>query len=68
METDLVFTRPDGVPLDPDVVSQTVNRIVKESGLRRIRFRDLRHAQPTLWLKSGEPTYVVSRRLVQAPA
>ena len=31
--------------------------------LRRIRFHDLRHTQATLWLKSGEPTYIVSRRL-----
>lgn len=66
METDLVFTRPDGVPLDPDVVSQTFNRIVRETRLRRIRFHDLRHTQATLWLKSGEPTYVVSRRLGHA--
>jgi integrase len=62
-ETDLVFTRTDGAPLDPDVVSQKFNRIVKEAGLRRIRFHDLRHTQATLWLKSGEPTYIVSRRL-----
>jgi integrase len=37
--------------------------IVKETGLRRIRLHDLRHTQATLWLKSGEPTYIVSRRL-----
>ena len=42
METDLVFTRLDGVPLDPDIVSPTFNRIVKDTGLRRIRFHDLR--------------------------
>jgi integrase len=65
-ETDLVFTRTDGVPLDPDVISQRFNRIVKDAGLRRIRFHDLRHTQATLWLKSGEPTHVVSRRLGHA--
>jgi integrase len=65
-ETELVFTRPDGAPLDPDVVSQKFNRIVKETEFRRIRFHDLRHTQATLWLKSGEPTYVVSRRLGHA--
>jgi integrase len=65
-ETDLVFTRTDGVPLDPDVVSQTFNRIVKDTELHRIRFHDLRHTQATLGLKSGEPAHVVSRRLGHA--
>jgi integrase len=61
------YGSPDDVlEFDPDVVSQTFNRIVKETGLRRIRFHDLRHTQATLWLKSGEPTYVVSRRLGHA--
>jgi len=66
VETDLVFTYNDGAPLDPDGVSQRFNRIVRDTGLRRIRFHDLRHTQATLWLKSGEPTYVVSRRLGHA--
>jgi integrase len=66
IDSDLVFTRCDGAPLDPDVVSHKFNRIVKEAGLRRIRLHDLRHTQATLWLKAGVPTYVVSRRLGHA--
>lgn len=66
IESDLVFTRSDGRPLDPDVVSQKFTRLVKAIGLRRIRFHDLRHTMVTLWLKAGEPSYVVSRRVGHA--
>lgn len=66
IESEFVFTRSDGGPLDPDVVSQKFNRIVKATGLRRIRLHDLRHTMVTLWLKAGEPSYVVSRRVGHA--
>src|ERR1019366_6664141 len=42
-DRDLVFTEPDGRPLDPESVSQVFNRRVARSGLPRIRFHDLRH-------------------------
>jgi len=66
IESELVFTRSDGGLLDPDVVSQMFNKIVRATGLRHIRFHDLRHTMVSLLLKSGEPSYVVSRRVGHA--
>lgn len=43
----LVFTREDGSPLDPDGTSLRWNRLVKASGLPRIRLHDGRHTQAT---------------------
>ena len=63
VETGLVFTRSDGLGLDGDVVSQKFLRFVRDLPVRRIPFHGLRHTVATLLLKSGEPTYVVSRRL-----
>ena len=39
----LVFTQPDGSPLDPESVAKSFDRRVRRSGLRRLRFHDLRH-------------------------
>ncbi len=65
----LVFARPDGTPLHPDVFSQTFERIVRRAGLPRIRLHDLRHTHATLAIKAGVPIRVVSERLGhQSPA
>ena len=40
-EHDLVFTPPDGRPLDPESVSKVFDRRVAKSGLKRLRFHDL---------------------------
>lgn len=65
-EDGLVFTLEDASPLDPDGITQRFNRHVREAGLRRIRFHDLRHTHATLLLKDGVPPHVVSRRLGHA--
>jgi integrase len=62
-EGDLVFTRQNGVALDPDVVSQRFQEAVALSGVRRIRLHDLRHTHATQLLKNGTPAHVVSQRL-----
>ena len=59
----LVFCRDDGLPLDPDYVSERFRRLVRWFGLPRIRFHDLRHTFATLSLKAGIQTEVVSRIL-----
>jgi len=59
----LIFCRPDGRPLDPDVVTHTFRRLAARAGLPVIRFHDLRHTFATLSLKAGIPTEVVSRIL-----
>lgn len=60
---DLVFARPDGSRHDPDVISQTFERLVAKAGLRRIRFHDLRHTHATLALQAGVHAKVVQERL-----
>jgi integrase len=59
----LIFCRPDGRPLDPDVITKTFQRLAARAGLPVIRFDDLRHTFATLSLKAGIPTEVVSRIL-----
>lgn len=62
-DEDLVFARADGSCLDPDVVSQQFDRLVRRSGLPRIRFHDLRHTNATLGLAAGVHPKVMSERL-----
>jgi integrase len=58
-----VFSRPDGTPTHPHLLSDTFKRLVARSGLPRIRFHGLRHTHATLLLKAGVPIKVVSERL-----
>jgi len=62
-EDSFVFTRPDGEPIHPDFFSQSWQRLVRESGLRRIRLHDLRHTHASILLKANVPVKVVSERL-----
>jgi len=61
-DSDFVFCRPDGNPLDPGTVRQIFRRILCRAGLRRIRFHDLRHSHATLMLVSGVYPKVVQER------
>lgn len=63
-----VFTRQNGEPLHPHVLSQTFERVLTDraAGLPRIRLHDLRHTHATLLLKAGVPIKVVSERLGHA--
>lgn len=60
---DLVFARPDGKPVHPDLFSQTFDRTVKRIGLRRVRLHGLRHTYATLALRAGVDAKTVSSRL-----
>jgi integrase len=62
----LVFCRPDGAPLDPDVVTSRFERQSKAAGLKAIRLHDLRHTHATMLLEAGVDISVVSRRLGHA--
>lgn len=59
----LVFPQADGSWWNPGSVSHAFDRAVKWTGLRRIRFHDLRHTHATLLLESGVNPRVVSERL-----
>jgi integrase len=59
----LVFATVAGEPLHPDYVSNVFDRLVKASGVRRIRLHDLRHTAATVLLERGVPLKVVTERL-----
>lgn len=67
-ERDLVFTRPDGSPLDPESVAKVFDRRVARSGLPRIRFHDLRHTHVAHLIAAGEQPLLISKRLGHASA
>ena len=62
-QTDFVFTKPDGAPIDPDSVTHEFTRIIRENELPKLNFHGLRHAHATLLLTSGIHPKVVSERL-----
>lgn len=66
--TDLVFTKPDGAWVHPDIFSQIFDRKVEKLEVPIISLHDLRHTHATLLLKAGVPVKVVSERLGHANA
>ena len=60
-KSDLVFTPPTGGPLADQGVRDTFYRILKNSGLRRQRFHDLRHSCASLLIAQG----VSSREIME---
>jgi integrase len=59
----LVFTRPDGSPWRPEVISDRWRGQWPGLELPFIRLHDLRHTHATLLLQAGVPIKVVSERL-----
>lgn len=62
-EHGLVFTHESGKLLRPDAVTALFTRLVKRTGLPRIRLHDLRHTHASLALSAGVDIKVVSSRL-----
>ena len=46
--SDLVFTTRKGTPIEPRNNNRTFDALVKQAGVQRIRFHDLRHSCATL--------------------
>ena len=64
--SDLVFTKPDGAHIHPDLFSQTFDRQVAKLKVLTISLHDLRHTHATLLLKAGVHVKIVSERLGHA--
>ena len=62
-DEDLVFAKPDGKPIAPWLFSSAFRNFMKRSGVRRIRFHDLRDTHASLLAKAGVPIEVISKRL-----
>lgn len=65
-ETGHVFTSSVGTPIDPTNLTRQFNHLLKEAGLNRVRFHDLRHTAASLMLNNGVDVLVASRRLGHA--
>ena len=66
MDSGLVFTRPDGSPIHPDLITNWFRRLARKAGLPPIRLHDVRHSYATAALAAGIPAKVVSERLGHA--
>jgi len=62
-DLDLIFAKPDGDYLEPDLVSQTVVRRLRAAGIMNASFHTLRHTHASYLLSRGVPLPVVSARL-----
>lgn len=58
-----VFTTEDGRPVHADHVANRFRRLVRDAGLRPIRFHDLRHSHASVLLDAGEPMFDIAKRL-----
>ena len=65
-DSELVFTRPDGIAVHPERFSDWFRQHVRAAGLPRIRLHDVRHSYATAALAAGIPAKVVSERLGHA--
>ncbi len=63
---DLVFANHDGKPIDPSTLTHNFARIVRQVGLGRVRFHDLRHTFASLALLRGAKPKVISEALGHA--
>ncbi len=65
-ESGHVFTSSVGTPIDPTNLTRQFNHLLKEAGLNRVRFHDLRHTAASLMFNNGVDVLVASRRLGHA--
>lgn len=61
--SDLVFTWPDGSPINPKTMSRILARLTVQSGLPRLTAHGLRHSFATAALSARVPVEVVAARL-----
>lgn len=61
-----VFSRPDGGPIEGSALTRHFNTLLRQAGLRRIRFHDLRHSTATLLLEQGVELVVIKELLGHA--
>jgi len=67
-ETSRVVVGSDGTSTSPGALSRAFRSAVESTGLRMIRFHDLRHTHATLSLAAGVPVRVVAERLGHSSA
>lgn len=65
-ENNMIFPSTIGTPMEPRVLYSHFMRVIKKTGLPKIRFHDLRHTAATLMFKQGVHPKVVQERLGHA--
>jgi integrase len=65
-EWELVFTNEIGEPIGPRAIHHSFSRVLKDAGLRHVRFHDLRLGAATFLLAQGVPMKVVQEVLGHA--
>jgi integrase len=65
-EEDLLFSTPEGKPLQPNTVSRAWTGLASRAGVRVIRLHDARHTHASLMLKHGVHPKIVQERLGHA--
>ncbi|WP_121604895.1 site-specific integrase [Virgibacillus sp. Bac332] len=65
-QNDLVVRTSTGLPLSPRNLLRSFYSIIDKSGIKKIRFHDLRHTHASLLLKQGVNPKIVSERLGHA--
>jgi integrase len=65
-ESNYVFTTPHGKPIEPSSLTRAFNVQLRNAGLRRIRFHDIRHTTATLLLEQGVELVVIKELLGHA--
>ncbi len=63
LPNDLVFSNPDGSPLQPNSITDAFTHIARSIRLHGVRCHDLRHTPATLMLWQGIHPKIVSERL-----
>ena len=62
-QDDLVFSSPNGAPIDPDTLTHNFARIARTAEVQSVRFHDLRHTFASLMLIAGIHPKIVSEML-----
>jgi integrase len=62
-DNNLVFAQEDGGFVYPAGVNALFNRFIRQLGIKKIRFHDLRHTHATILLQMGVNPKIVSERL-----
>ncbi len=65
-DTDFVFTKPEGGPLDPSTVSKAFLATIRKARLPDMPLHGLRHTHATILLSTGTHPKVVQERLGHA--
>lgn len=62
-DKNLVFAQEDGSFVHPSAVNALFLRFIRQMGIKRIRFHDLRHTHATILLQMGVNPKIVAERL-----